>query len=327
LTRKEQEVEMGGNTAYLLENQSDAHFSSIFKTVQNWTEQDPDVHLISNQGAVLPTHRVFLKLYSAVLNSALQDFSSDSIPSILIPASTASLVNLIKIMSSGVSISDQKDDLLNVVTTAELMGIFLKDLQIGAKGVPILDQLQEEIPEVNVKKKNKRTKKKSMPKNSFDNVEIKTEKLDDDSVVNQDQGTSNESVPDTDVSQSLEMDSSAECTDDEIGLDNSESKDAENDSGLSKAASCYECLKTFANKDKLKRHFVIHTGEKAYPCLECDSKFTRKDKLSHHWNVKHNEEYVKIGHECYVCNKAHGSKWHLNRHMQRTHSFEVMIQE
>jgi len=91
--------------------------------------------------------------------------------------------------------------------------------------------------------------------------------------------------------------------------------------------SCYECLKTFSNKDKLRRHSVIHTGEKPFSCDECDSSFTRKDKLTQHKNVKHNDEYVKVGHQCYVCSKGHGSKWHLNRHMQKAHSYEVLLQE
>ena len=103
-----------------LENQSLKHSNAILETLQTWSEQDPDVHLISNQGAVIQTHRVYLKLYSPVLNSALRDISSDLIPSIFIPASTSSLINLNKVLSTGVSISDKEEELLDVVNTAQL---------------------------------------------------------------------------------------------------------------------------------------------------------------------------------------------------------------
>ena len=121
-----------------------AHSRTILETLHNLTEQDSDVHLISNQGAVLQTHRVYLKLNSPVLFSALHDISSNTIPSIFIPASTASLENLINILSTGVSISDKKEDLLDVVYTAELLGIFLKGIRVGTRDLLNIEQSKEE---------------------------------------------------------------------------------------------------------------------------------------------------------------------------------------
>ena len=86
--------------------------------------------------------------------------------------------------------------------------------------------------------------------------------------------------------------------------------------------TCSECGKSFAQIDKLKRHSVIHTEEKPFPCDECESKFNRKDKLDHHKNVKHNENYVKKGHECRICKKAYGSSGYLNKHMESIHNSE-----
>jgi len=369
---------------YLLENQAAAHSGGILETLQNWSEEEADVQLISNQGAVIQTHRVFLRLYSPLLNNALQEFSADTIPSLFIPASTASLVNLIKILSTGVSISEQKEDLLDVVNAAELMGIYLKGIQIGAKGTQYKDPLYEEnkVPRKDdnhvggeVTKKRKRTKRKPVEKPKTE--EIKT--TDENSVVKKEyievdsdisfsvneasfqqefinQGQTVKDEPESDVSLSLQLDSSLETTDDEIGLETSAQNNGVDGSRSSREpVTCTDCGKTFVNKEKLKRHFLIHTGEKPYQCDECESKFTRKDKLdSHknvkhnlmfhkeekpyscdqcesrfsrkdkldnHINVKHNENYVKIGNECSVCSKAHGSKWHLNRHMERAHSF------
>ena len=122
--------------AYSLENESAAHTAAIKASLHSWGEEEPDLHLVSSQGEVLKTHRVFLRLYSKLLNSALADIYADSIPSIFIPASTASLANLIKVLSTGFSLADKKQDLLDVIKTVELIGISLKSIQIGTKRKP-----------------------------------------------------------------------------------------------------------------------------------------------------------------------------------------------
>jgi len=285
------------NQSYLLENQPLAHSSTILETLQSWSEEESDVQLISAQGDKIQTHRIFLKLYSLLMNSALQEFPSDSVPSIFIPASTASLINLIKILSTGVSLSDQKEDLVDVVATAQLLGIYLEDIQIGEKGDPASLDTSEEVKDdfeiENIVGKEDLS--------TAESIKVKKEKHDNSSL------NKNDSFSESDNSLSIEKDSFFS----EVDPIEENRRDS---------LSCYECLKTFANRDKLKRHFVIHTGEKPFSCDECSSSFTRKDKLTDHKNKKHNEYYVRTGHACHVCNKTHGSKWHLNRHLERVHS-------
>jgi len=288
--------------AYLLENQAVDHSNNILETLQNWSEQESDVHLISNQGAVLQTHRVYLKLYSSVLNSALQDFSSDTIPSIFIPATTASLVNLIRILSTGVSISDQKEDLLDVVNTAELLGIFLKGIQVGTRDTPTVAVSEEnkveqtELPNTDIDVKRKKSKKrKHKEKHLVDNVEVKKECEEDNieisSYVSEEVSIKDEHNPDSDQSLSMQLNS----TDNEVNV----------------TTTCPECGKTFAKRDKLKRHLLIHTDVKPFSCDECESQFKRKDKLDFHKHVKHSSiEPVA----CSECGKSFSQIDKLKRH-------------
>ena len=51
---------------------------------------------------------------------------------------------------------------------------------------------------------------------------------------------------------------------------------------------CEDCGKSFAKKDKLTRHQLIHSGTR-FICNVCSSKFARKDKLSKHIKEKHGE--------------------------------------
>ena len=91
-----------------------------------------------------------------------------------------------KILSTGVSISDQKEDLLDVVNTGEMLGIFLKDIQDGTRGMPNINPSEEVKDERNEslinlysdnndqkKKRSKWTKRKK--EMIMENVEIKKE--------------------------------------------------------------------------------------------------------------------------------------------------------
>lgn len=51
---------------------------------------------------------------------------------------------------------------------------------------------------------------------------------------------------------------------------------------LSKSYQCAICFKSFEAPSKLKRHYVIHTGQRPYRCNMCDKDFTQSSHLKTH---------------------------------------------
>lgn len=51
---------------------------------------------------------------------------------------------------------------------------------------------------------------------------------------------------------------------------------------LSKPYHCAVCFKSFEAPSKLKRHYVIHTGQRPYRCNMCDKDFTQSSHLKTH---------------------------------------------
>ena len=56
---------------------------------------------------------------------------------------------------------------------------------------------------------------------------------------------------------------------------------------LAADAQCPLCLKRFKDKYKMKRHYVIHTGEKPYSCAVCGFKTNRSECLKSHIIARH----------------------------------------
>ena len=51
------------------------------------------------------------------------------------------------------TISDQKEDFLDVVNTAEMLGIFLKDIEVGRRGMSNINQSEDHQPKKKTEKK------------------------------------------------------------------------------------------------------------------------------------------------------------------------------
>lgn len=82
--------------------------------------------------------------------------------------------------------------------------------------------------------------------------------------------------------------------------------------------SCAVCNKLFKERHKLKRHMMIHTGEKPYPCHFCGKAFSLEYNLNTHIRVHTGEKPF----ECEIsgCGKKFTQSGNLKTHMKTNHS-------
>merc|ERR1719154_165538 len=105
----------------------------LMGTVQKWANGQPDVYIISEEGHKIYTQKLLVTFYSSTLSSILNGGVDNEIQGVSIPASSSSIVNLLKVLATGIAITKNKLDLTDVSKTAEAMGISMENWQIGVK--------------------------------------------------------------------------------------------------------------------------------------------------------------------------------------------------
>ncbi|CAN9505452.1 unnamed protein product [Ophioblennius macclurei] len=92
------------------------------------------------------------------------------------------------------------------------------------------------------------------------------------------------------------------------------------DGGLSpgnKIHICEHCSASFRSSYHLRRHVLIHTGERPFRCSQCNMSFIQKYLLQRHEKIHSGEKPFS----CDQCNMRFIQKYHMERH-KRTHSGE-----
>jgi len=146
--------------AYKLEHVPGDHLGVLVETMHKWSNNQPDMYIISEEGHKIYTHKLLISFYSATLASILESGSLIDMPGLTILASSNSIVNLLKVLATGIAISNNKADLLAVNKTAEAMGIQMEHWQIGVKNRGGAARVSKNDNKSSIKAKKKSIEKK-----------------------------------------------------------------------------------------------------------------------------------------------------------------------
>jgi len=258
--------------AYKLEHSNDEQRSLLSSTVEKWSNCQPDMYIISKEGHKIYTQRILLGLYSDFIDELLSTPGLGDLPGISVPASSGCLVNLLKILATGVAIANNKASLLEASKAAKAIGIKLANCQIGVKkskvAKPVAAKNEVQVNQTSSKDKKRKaetdehlSKKPKIDKRVPINEVVKPEVEEQDDFM--------EGYADGDVKVE----------------DKSESQEK-----VSPKHPCSQCGKDFSSNRALNRHFLIHTDNpKPFACDHCEKKFDRKYRLEKHMKTAHND--------------------------------------
>lgn len=87
--------------------------------------------------------------------------------------------------------------------------------------------------------------------------------------------------------------------------------------------SCERCGRTFAEKTKLNRHMLTHTGERSFRCQfdGCSKAFSLEANLKSHIKTHTGEK----PHKCQICDHAFSHPYNLRVHISRRHKEQSLV--
>lgn len=84
---------------------------------------------------------------------------------------------------------------------------------------------------------------------------------------------------------------------------------------LVKKYKCLICAKSFLDLSHLRRHSVVHTGEKPFVCSVCQKGFSQSSSLKIHQRLHTGERPFK----CHLCDYSAPVSSNLKSHIFRKH--------
>eukprot|EP00092_Neocalanus_flemingeri_P035500 GFUD01038633.1.p1 GENE.GFUD01038633.1~~GFUD01038633.1.p1 ORF type:complete len:237 (-),score=63.12 GFUD01038633.1:3-713(-) len=131
-----------------LKNKLDNHFDVLLDSLKKCSNEEPDILIITDEGNKIFTQRLLLCLHSPMVSGVLAGVPSSVQSAMSLPVSAKALLNLLKVLTTGVVVSEASQDLVDVQEAAKMFGMDFDNFQIGVKRkktIPNLDELRPAI--------------------------------------------------------------------------------------------------------------------------------------------------------------------------------------
>jgi len=314
--------------SYKVEQQGEEHLAVLGGALRIWSNQEPDVHLLSIEGHRIFTQRKILSFYSSLCQKILNDpviAFTQQIPTIFLPASATCISSLMKILISGETQSVEKESLRDVLDLADAIGIKLRNCIVdsSSKKYSNVFQFANENP---LSFKKSFEKRKKFDSSSFErknrmmdekrwecaicfkNYKNKKQLMKHKRRSHRDKQVEDKTSDDRDIKdetiikQEVE-ESSHKCTfcGEEFKYEKSYRKHIRNhenrengnqENSENKSHNCDSCDKAFKTSSQLKQHQLTHLpdSEKPYQCELCLKRFCQQGQKIVHMKTKHSSE-------------------------------------
>ena len=236
-----------------------SHDEIVNIAFEKWTNSHPDMFLMSSDGEKIYTQRILIQFYSPLLSDMLEADLKEEV-GISVPATTNTLVNLMKVLTTGFAVTKLREDLDEIANIANMIGIDFENWQIGAKRkkAKYLASGHKEGVEKEVK---------LSQKTGLDKVPIiKTEKEMDD-----------EKIPTT-KNTNLDLEKALSSL-------------------HKKSSTCNFCGKICERKDKLKIHIGSHFKLRTRNCQDCGLSFKNQEQMDDHFPLVHHKINRNTSHQ------------------------------
>jgi len=262
-----------------------SHKDLLESALLQYSNGDPDITVICDDGKQIHTTKFLLGIYSPWLQKIFLSVDSHLSLSIFLPVASTSVICMLKILATGLAISDDNSDLADINDITDLLSIPFAGWELGSRVVSPRSSLKrskslkknDKVTEGNVVKKiklddhiNKKIKKENLTFDDLDSVFSEFSDVVDDTQEDEKKNVASINKVDTTVSEEVDKEGENSKDGDKKRLSSQYYKRYYEKRKRENRPMCSKCGEKFVNKSCLEKHLEMNV---------CGRKAAKKDKL------------------------------------------------